>query len=1085
VQHKLNRTWTILVIVLALLVSPLPFTLVHASDETSAGDGVVVKIVPRNAVAQGQSALMAPAANEYTFDVSLFDATGAPKTVTSWGYVLESLDSSFGGSTGHCAGSGSTMCLWADGGSSSTPVSSFSFSVPAGAINFMGDLPGNGVNVYVTLCELASGGGACPTGHFSLAANSLIDQGSFAQADQADQAGTPLMLLDGQPEGLIQPGNPLVDAGFELGYSDGSESVAQAGGSYPPGVKVAFPGWYLRDYLADAPPGITPASAHHYSTSNGTSGGYMSLVYDAADDGQHLALVQEIGAPNGMTWTGNSVGSPIQVCFDARAGFSSAGSVTFTANVFKAAGGSSVQAANQAVATLPTDWAWRHYCLAYDNADLGGQAIREFFFNFYYAMPEGQRLQIDNVALSGFDLVPGVSAKNDLDDGYSLFIQPYALAATEQNGLVQGLTQLAAGKTAYVYDLSAADYTGGSARSVPLAGVQTLFEVLDATDASTPRSGGANGFATQTAFTLAGSDHVLVVAPADQVTTRAPAVSAWGYANLGPGYVPTDSMVNAVSGPVSGYYSPARNAMAPFSLADAMDYQVTPFALSGKASGLSLASPATVALTCPAASAGSTCAASTNNNPTLLATYASASRVVEPVALRLVSSANPTVSACASNVARCSATVSAQGGSASFTLLKADLDNLKATTGTYGVEVVADHGTFVESATSFALGLDNVVPFAAFSSSPASGIVRTTTVTFSDASHDNDGSVQTRSWSLALPDATTVSFGSVGNNATSVSYKPLQLGAYTMTETIMDNGGETASVSHSFTVQNVAPQAALKAPAFTNAASVVFDASASVDPDAALPANAYAFSTDGATFAPSASALYAVTPAADGPITVWVQVTDADGATSVAQATTDVDTVAPTSTLDLGGYSAGTWSATPIAYSVARSDDNAGILSTIVTVDGKTVTFGKAGPVNGTIGGDGAHTITVASVDLAGNVESATTRTVQVDTSAPDVAFTNPQFAGPIGGAFSAGAQVPMTVAASDDASPVTEVDFLVDGVVVHQDTDPSDGFAYGFDTSGLTPGIYKLQATATNEAGLASSTEIVYVLVGPALPGP
>lgn len=1089
---------TVAIVLMALLATAIPLSIVHAADESQQGDGFVVKIVPRNAAVGDAQVAVTPVVNQYIFDVTVYDADGVLVPVTSWGAVFDGMDPTMGdGSTNYrCAGSTSTSCIYATGGNQA-PSPTFTVRAPAAALNYNnGDMPGNGVNFYVVLNGDANGqpmlvDGASPTGHFSLATNALVDQGDFAHADQADQAATPLLLLNGQPDGFVQAGNPLVNPGFELGYSDGSEVVAAASAPYPEGVKVAFAGWYLRNYDVDLPPGMTPASSHHYSASNGTNGGYLSLVYSPDDDGHNLALVQDVGAPNGLAWNGTD---SVQVCFDAKGWDAANVMPTFrvAANFFTTEGGSSVKVLGLDGASVKLDYAWHHYCLDF-GSQLQGKGVREFYLNFAsgtkysgseVAHPNARpHLQIDNVQVSGLDLVPGVGARTDLNDGYSVFILPYSLGMADGEGAVQNLVTLANGKSAYVYEIASMDYTSGAARAVDVTqSPNVVFELLDDADVPPTVSDAQGGLWTakpENYFRTLNADgtvsnRLLVVAdPAEfnaDTTTGNVGTVPWAFVAQTPDV--TYESVYGTSEPSSGYYSPARNALMPYTLADSLDYDATPVALSGS-EGYSLAATPTLTISCPGAVQGSSCAASTNQNPLVHVALATTSRVLETLTIDLVSATN------ASRILG-TKTVATPSGGADFQLLAADLANL-AQDGAVKVKAVARATTFENGASSSVLDLDNLVPVASFTLSSTSG-TRLSALRLVDTSTDQDGTIAHHAWTLTLPNATTVQLPDAGSV---VIPRQKLVGAYSISLTTQDNDGATATApAKTFTLSNIAPTASLSAPAVAPLGDVTF-VDASKDSDGTIAARE--FSLDGENWTASASPSFVVNAASEGPLTVFVRATDSDGASAIANATVLVDGTAPVTTLALlPDVNSTTWAAQPVDWTVSTTDaGGSGLDVTTISIQSVTpsgVVFTnttKGASASGTVGADGVHTITAFGKDKAGNLGVVQSRTFKIDTTPPTAAFTTPQFAGPVGGWYVAGENFTTTVAATDTASRVVEVEFFLDGAQpLGTDTDASDGWSAIVDTTGMGVGIHSLTAVALNEAGLIGQTQTVYFVV-------
>ena len=91
----------------------------------------------------------------------------------------------------------------------------------------------------------------------------------------------------------------------------------------------------------------------------------------------------------------------------------------------------------------------------------------------------------------------------------------------------------------------------------------------------------------------------------------------------------------------------------------------------------------------------------------------------------------------------------------------------------------------------------------------------------------------------------------------------------------------------------------------------------------------------------------------------------------------NIDTVAPVTSDDYAGGSV--WQTGPVSFSLAADDATSG-------VDGTTWAVDDGAPESGTdvtVTGDGEHTVTYSSTDLAGNAEAPHSVTVRIDAGAP------------------------------------------------------------------------------------------------------
>jgi subtilisin family serine protease len=120
---------------------------------------------------------------------------------------------------------------------------------------------------------------------------------------------------------------------------------------------------------------------------------------------------------------------------------------------------------------------------------------------------------------------------------------------------------------------------------------------------------------------------------------------------------------------------------------------------------------------------------------------------------------------------------------------------------------------------------------------------------------------------------------------------------------------------------------------------------------------------------------------------------------------------------------------------------------------------------------DGTYTIEAVATDSAGKTgsDSILVHLDNVD-DPPTVAITSP-----VGGTVS-GAVI-VTAEANDDRG-VDRVEFFVDAQSIGEDTDGTDGWSLGWDTTGVADGLYTITAVATDIGGNSSSSPLVNVAV-------
>ncbi|MDP8929881.1 MAG: Ig-like domain-containing protein [Actinomycetota bacterium] len=168
----------------------------------------------------------------------------------------------------------------------------------------------------------------------------------------------------------------------------------------------------------------------------------------------------------------------------------------------------------------------------------------------------------------------------------------------------------------------------------------------------------------------------------------------------------------------------------------------------------------------------------------------------------------------------------------------------------------------------------------------------------------------------------------------------------------------------------------------------------------------------------------------------------------------------------------------------ADASADAGVSQVDFTVDGTAVgsdtdgTDGWAAVWDSTTAGDGSAAIEATATDSDGN--TATDRiTVDVDNvdDPPQATITDPADGTTVAGT------VTITADAVDDDG-VTQLDFIVDGALLHTDTDGGDGWTAVWDTTGLVDGsTHTIDATATDTAGQTGQATQISVTVDNATP--
>lgn len=1096
-MSRAPRTLIHLLLPTLLVAASVPLAAVSgAENDPGQADGLVVVAHPRAASVTDNGVVMTALGNQYVFDFSLFTAEGAPYLVKSYMVDVNTIRQEGGNGPGEAA-----TLVWTETVNLATATNSGTVRIPAWRVMATdGNADTNFAGFTLTILpridaqglSLVDADGHLPAGQYSLAANELADAGRWAEADVADEGFTPVLGFAASLDDVVEPGNPLLNGGFEL------PQMAQPGADAPvAGARLAAPGWYLylNKVANDQTDSTQPASVGNSGSRYGSEGMYYSIKYNTSDDGKNLGLHQRISAPAGSAWVGtSSVKAEFDIAVSDAAGIMP--KLRMAANVFHSDSGSSVKPVNVDGASVPTDYAWHHVVIDF-GSQLEGKNLTQFYLNFAsgtkYSGSEvfhpGAKLNIklDNVKITGAQLISVQPPESDLNDGFSTFIVPYGATAPVPETVNQNLAQLADGKLAYAYEVAVMDYASGAAQSVDLAGLPFAFRLLD--ERSPPggatekpelfEASGTLGEGRTFRFLEADgtlSDRILVLADADLLDASGVGgevgeVVPWLFVDVATGDEHTE--VYGSMNPTSGYYSIARNALMASSVADQLDYAATPLGLSGEA-GPSLVATPTLALVCPDAEQGSSCVA--NPEPEVAIRLTGGSRVLEDVTVTLFSVLDP-------ETPLGTGTVSGPTGEVLVRISDETLAAMEAA-GEYAIYATSGQGIFTEPATSNVLKLDNFLPVADYAQSVASGITTGTPVTFTDASTDSDGTIVSRTWTIRLVsdefDQKIIENGSVvrGGTGGAITFQATDDGLYSVKLDVVDNDGGVASKTSTFDVANLGPKATLRGPTLVALGTTLPYVDASTDSDGLVAASV--LTTDNGMVGARIGNLVPVTFASEGVATLTLAVTDDDLATDSTTLQVVVDGTAPVTNAVAEALPASGWYTGDVDILVSRSDaGGAGVAFTRVLIDGQETLVNGTDAFTVTVTGDGEHTVSIRSVDAAGNVEAdAIELVIAIDGSAPETSVFLPGSAGPLA-VFLAGEEVEVGATATDSQSPVEEVRFYVDGALLGVDTDGTDGFNAVWDTTGVTTGTHVVRAEAVNAAGLVSAAEATAFVVG------
>ncbi|HVR89132.1 MAG TPA: hypothetical protein VHG53_06265 [Candidatus Limnocylindria bacterium] len=198
----------------------------------------------------------------------------------------------------------------------------------------------------------------------------------------------------------------------------------------------------------------------------------------------------------------------------------------------------------------------------------------------------------------------------------------------------------------------------------------------------------------------------------------------------------------------------------------------------------------------------------------------------------------------------------------------------------------------------------------------------------------------------------------------------------------------TTNPSNSLNTLNVLPPAAQSVPTSSPAGTVNLSWSATpTSPGAHILT--YLVFRNGTQVGSTSSLTFADTPPADGTYAYTSQAKIAQGAGFFTSANSTSqngisDRIAPTMSITCNGAACGGWKNNS-TVTISGVDGGTGMSSVTYSLDGGgNVT--TAGSTKSITPADGTHTVAYFGTDVAGNVQSTVTQTVQIDTVAPTVA---------------------------------------------------------------------------------------------------
>ena len=182
------------------------------------------------------------------------------------------------------------------------------------------------------------------------------------------------------------------------------------------------------------------------------------------------------------------------------------------------------------------------------------------------------------------------------------------------------------------------------------------------------------------------------------------------------------------------------------------------------------------------------------------------------------------------------------------------------------------------------------------------------------------------------------------------------------------------------------------------------------------------------------------------------------------------DITAPTSAIACNGSACSAWYAGAVRVALSATDDASGVAAIRYTLDGSTPT--ATSPLyTGPFTVSQTTTVRYRAWDNAGNMETANSQLVRIDTVAPTVVITAPANNSRVKGV------VKVTATASDAGSGVLAVKFYANGVLIGS---KSGGGTVSVNwNTGKLKGQYTLTAVATDVVGNSTTSAPVTVTAG------
>ena len=299
-------------------------------------------------------------------------------------------------------------------------------------------------------------------------------------------------------------------------------------------------------------------------------------------------------------------------------------------------------------------------------------------------------------------------------------------------------------------------------------------------------------------------------------------------------------------------------------------------------------------------------------------------------------------------------------------------------------------------------------------------------------------------------------------------------GEFTVDATVLEPTGNTADSSTTGEIDATAPTITINAPGSDNDTTPTLSGTTDATPGSTvtLTITDSAGNTQTVTAIVQADGTYSVdvpTELAEGEFTVNASVTDEAGNTATADTTGEIDTTAPTITINAPGSDndttptlSGTTDATPGSTVTLTITDSAGNTQTVTAIVQADGTYSVDVPAELA---EGEFTVNASVTDEAGNTATADT-TGEIDTTAPTITINAP----------GSDNDTTPTLSGTTDATPGSTVTLTITDSAGNTQTVAAtvqaDG-TYSVDVPAeLAEGEFTVNASVTDEAGNTATTD-------------